>query len=138
MDLDLDHTKSFSEVIKLHFRKRLGQHIGYMLLCCHILEIHCSSLHHIPDIVELDLDVLRLVMKHGIFRQLHATLVVAEDTSHIQLKIKQVRQYISYPHFLTTIRERGNILYLSCTQFHAWLLPVEPEDHDRSQTKGET
>ena len=29
----------------------------------HILELHCSPLHHILDIVILDLDMLRLVMK---------------------------------------------------------------------------
>ena len=54
-----------------------------MLVCCHVLELHCSSLHHILDIVELDLYVLRLVMEHRVLRQLHATLIVAEDTSHI-------------------------------------------------------
>ena len=88
MDLNMDHTKSFSEVLKLHSRKRLNQHIDYLLLCFHVLVLHCSSLHHIPDIVELDLDVLRLVTEHWVFRQLHATMIVAEDTSHIQLEIK--------------------------------------------------
>ena len=29
-----------------------------------ILELHCSPLHHIPNIVILDLDMLRLVMEH--------------------------------------------------------------------------
>ena len=57
-DLDLDHTKSFSEVLELHSRKRLGQLIGYLLLCFHVLELHYSSLHHIPNIVELDLNLL--------------------------------------------------------------------------------
>ena len=61
--LVLDHTKSFSEVLELHFGQRLGQYIGYLLVHFHILELYCSSLHHIPDIVELDLDVLRLVSR---------------------------------------------------------------------------
>ena len=29
-------------------------------------KLHCSPLHHIPDIVVLDLDMLRLVMEHWI------------------------------------------------------------------------
>ena len=32
----------------------------------HILELHCSSLHHILDIVILDLDMLQLVMEHRV------------------------------------------------------------------------
>ena len=63
----MDHTKSFSEVLELHSRKRLGQHISYLLLHFHVLEFHYSYLHHILDIVELDLDVLRLVMKNWVF-----------------------------------------------------------------------
>ena len=63
----MDHTKSFSEVLELHSLQSLGQHIGYLLIYCHILEIHYSSLHHIPDIVELDLNVLQLVMEHMVF-----------------------------------------------------------------------
>ena len=64
----MDHTKSFSKVLELHSHKRIGQYISYMLLYCYVLELHCSSLHHIPDIVELELDVLRLVMKHQVLR----------------------------------------------------------------------
>ena len=78
-------------LLKLHSRQRVGQHIEYLLICFHVLELYFSSLHHVPDIVELDLDVLRFVMEHWVFRQLHANLIVAEDTSHIQLEIKQVR-----------------------------------------------
>ena len=57
----------------------------------HKLELHCSSLHHIPDIVIFDLDMLQLVMEHWVLRQLHTTLVVAIYTSSIQLEIKQIR-----------------------------------------------
>jgi hypothetical protein len=39
-----------------------GQH--NLLLGNHVLEPHCSPLHHIPDIVVFDLDMLRLVMEH--------------------------------------------------------------------------
>ena len=62
--LDLENTKSLSEVLKLQPSQWLRQYISYLFLCHNIQELHCSSLHHIPDIVILDLDMLRLVMKH--------------------------------------------------------------------------
>ena len=82
MNLDLENTKLLPEVLKLHPRQWLCQHISYMFIHHNILELHCSSLHHILDIVILDLDVLRIVMEHWILRYLHTTLIVAEDTSH--------------------------------------------------------
>ena len=87
--LDLENTKSLSEVLKLQPSQWLHQNISYLFLRRNIQELHCSSLHHIPDIVILDLDMLRLVMKHWI---LHATLVVTMYTSSIQLEIKYIRQ----------------------------------------------
>ena len=62
--LDLENTKSLSEVLKLHPSQWLHQYISYLFLHCNIQELHCSSLHHIPDIVILDLDMLQLVMEH--------------------------------------------------------------------------
>ena len=64
--LDLENTKILPEVLKLHSGQWLSQHIGYLIIYHNILELHCSSLHHMPDIVILDLDMLRLVMKHWI------------------------------------------------------------------------
>ena len=75
-NLDPENTKILHEVLKLHFGQWLHQHIGYLFVRRNILEFHCSSLHHIPDIVILDLDMLRLVMEHRVLRQLHTTLVV--------------------------------------------------------------
>ena len=57
-NLDLENTKLLPEVIKLHSVQWLGQHISCLLIRHNILELHCSSLHHIPDIVILDLDML--------------------------------------------------------------------------------
>ena len=54
------------EVLKLHPSQWLSQHIIYLFVRPNILEFHCSSLHHIPDIVILDLDMLRLVMEYWI------------------------------------------------------------------------
>ena len=52
------------------------------------LELHWSSMHHIPNIVIFDLDMLRIVMEHRVLQQLHTTLVVAIYTSSIQSEIK--------------------------------------------------
>ena len=83
--LSLENTKSLSEVLKLHPRQWIRQYISYMFLRRNIQELHCSSLHHIPDIVIFDLNMLRLVMEHWVLRQL---LVVTIYTSSIQLEIK--------------------------------------------------
>ena len=83
MDTNLHNSKLVPEVLKLHSRQRLGQYIGYMLVCRNIVELHWSYLHHIPDIVISDLDVLRLVMEYWVLGQLHTILVVTEDTSRL-------------------------------------------------------
>ena len=76
MDTDLHNSKLVLEVLKLHSFKRLGQYIGYLLIHCNILELDCSSLHHVLDIVISYLDVLQLVMEHMVHRQLDTSLVV--------------------------------------------------------------
>ena len=81
--LDLENTKSLSEVLELQPSQWLRQYISYLFLRRNIQELHCSSLHHIPDIVILDLDRIRLVMEHRVLQQLHTTLVVAMYTSNI-------------------------------------------------------
>ena len=82
-NLDLENTYLLPKVLKLHTGQWLSQHINYLFIYRNILELHCSSLHHIPDIVIFDLDMLRLVMEHRVLRQLHTTLVVAIYTSSI-------------------------------------------------------
>ena len=57
-NLDLENTKLLPEVFKLHFGQWLCQHISYLFVHHNILELHYSPLHHIHDIVILDLDML--------------------------------------------------------------------------------
>ena len=57
-NINLEYTKFLPEVLKLHPSQWLSQHINYLFVCRNILELHCSSLHHIPDIVILDLNML--------------------------------------------------------------------------------
>ena len=63
---NLENTKILPEILKLHSSQWLGKHINYLHIHHNILELNCSSLHHIPDIVILDLDILRLFMEHWI------------------------------------------------------------------------
>ena len=65
-NLDMENTKLLHELLKLHFGQWFHQHISYLIIYHNILELHHSPLHHIPDIVILDLDMLRLVMEHWI------------------------------------------------------------------------
>ena len=62
-NLDLENTKLIPEVLKLHPSQWLSQHISYLFVHRNILELHCSSLHHILEVI-LDLDMLRIVMEH--------------------------------------------------------------------------
>ena len=65
-NLNLQNTKLIPEVLKIHPSQWLCQHISYLFIRRNILELHYSPLHHIPDIVVLDLDMLRLVMEQWI------------------------------------------------------------------------
>ena len=65
-NLDLENTKLLPEVLKLHPSQWISQHINYLFIRRNILELHFCSLHHIPDIVILDLGMLRLVMEHRV------------------------------------------------------------------------
>ena len=88
MDMSLNDMKFVLEVLKLHSRQRLGEHIGCLIFCHNILELHLSLLYHIYDVMVPNIDMLGLVMKHWVLRQLHTTLVVIENTSFIWLYIK--------------------------------------------------
>ena len=57
-NLNLENTKLLLEVLKLHLSQWLHQYISYLFLRLNIAELHYSFLHHIPDIVILDLDML--------------------------------------------------------------------------------
>ena len=57
-NLNLEYTKILPKVLKLHPSQWIFQHINYLLVRRNILELHCSPLHHIPDIVVFDIDML--------------------------------------------------------------------------------
>ena len=65
-NLNLENTKLLHEVLKLHSSQWLSQHISYLFVHRNILELHYYSLHHIPNIVIFDLDMLRLFMEHWV------------------------------------------------------------------------
>jgi hypothetical protein len=66
LSLKRDHTNIVPEVIELHPRQRLGEHIHNLILGSHELKPNYSPLYHIPDIVVSDLDMLRPVMEHQV------------------------------------------------------------------------
>ena len=59
-DLDLENTKLLPEVLKHHSSQWLHQHMIYLIVHHNVLELHCSPLHHIPNIVIFDLGRIRL------------------------------------------------------------------------------
>ena len=66
-NLDLENTKPLlNEVLELQPSQWLHQYISYLFLHRNILELHCSPMYHIPNIVILDLDMLQLFMKQWI------------------------------------------------------------------------
>ena len=89
MDTNMDNSKLVPKVLKLQSHQRLGQNTICLLIRRHILELHCSSLHHILDIVISNLYVLRIIMEHMVLEQLHTTLVVTEYTSRLYLDIEK-------------------------------------------------
>jgi hypothetical protein len=71
-----DNIELVLEVLKLHTRHRLGQHIYNMLICANILELYSSPLHHFTNVMIPDLYVLRLIMEHWVLCHLYATLII--------------------------------------------------------------
>ena len=71
-----DNTKLVLEVLNLHTRQRISQHICYLLICANILELYNSLLHHVTNVVIPDLYVLHLIMEHWVLCHLYATLVI--------------------------------------------------------------
>ena len=62
----LNDTKSFSESQEFDFSQGLRQNVGDLFLCTDMLEPYCSPLHHIPNIVVPDIDMLGAIMKYEI------------------------------------------------------------------------
>jgi hypothetical protein len=51
----LHHAKLVSEVLILHSRQTLGENVCYLLICGYVSELHNSSLHHVLDVMVIDL-----------------------------------------------------------------------------------
>ena len=66
-----------------------------------ILHVYCLSLHHVSDIVILDFNVFRFVMKHWVLGELYIALVVTLNSSQIHLMIEQVSQKFAKPYSFT-------------------------------------
>jgi hypothetical protein len=51
------HTKSVTEVLKLHIGKGFGKNISNLLICRKVLHQYDLPLHHVSDVMVLDLNV---------------------------------------------------------------------------------
>jgi hypothetical protein len=98
----LHQSKSVFECLKLPFCQGLGQNINYMLICGHILELHCSLLNPIPYEVIVNLYVLGPIMKHWILGEFDTTLIIIVNGCGIQLLIKQSCKQLAKIDGLTT------------------------------------
>jgi hypothetical protein len=63
----LDHTNIVFELLKLHSKQRLSQHFCYLFIARDILELHCSLMYHLSNIMVLDLDMLGPIITHWVF-----------------------------------------------------------------------
>lgn len=59
------------------------ENVCNMLVCGYALELQCSLLHHVSDEVIFDLNVLRVVMKYWIVRNLDTTLIITIYEGHL-------------------------------------------------------
>ena len=80
----LCHTKSVTEVLELHLGKGFGKNISNLLICRKVLHQYGLPLHHVSDVMVLDLNVFRFVMKHWILSELHTTQVITMNNGGIQ------------------------------------------------------
>ena len=87
-NLDLENTKLLLEVLKLHSGQWLHQHISYLFVCRNIVEIHYSSLHHIPDrvIFDLQLDATCIYCNNQSCVKLSENPVFHDKSKHIEIK----------------------------------------------------
>jgi hypothetical protein len=53
----LCHTKTVTEVLKLHLGKGFGKNIDTMLICRKVLHQYFLPFHHVSDVMVLDLNV---------------------------------------------------------------------------------
>jgi hypothetical protein len=64
------------ELFKLLFARCLGENICHLLISLYVIKPHSSSLYTISDEVIPDIDVLAMIMKHSILKEIDAPLIV--------------------------------------------------------------
>ena len=62
----LCHTKFVMELLELHLAMGFGKNINNLVICRKVLHQYDLPLHHVSDVMVLDINVLRFVMKHWI------------------------------------------------------------------------
>ena len=73
----LDHPHLLSEVDKLSLPQSFRENVCHLFSCWSVMQLNSSTLYTVPDEVTPDVNMFRLIMKHKIFRELDATLIIA-------------------------------------------------------------
>jgi hypothetical protein len=81
-----------SELFKLFSAQCLGKNVCHLLVSVYVVKPHDSSLYTIPDEVIPDVNVLAMIMKHQILRELDATLIVTVNHSSFYLLPEQTQE----------------------------------------------
>ena len=88
MERVLDHPHLLSEVSEFNLTQSLCEDICHLFPCRSVSQLYCSPLDIVPDEVVPNVNVFRLVMKHRIFRELNATLIIAHNPGRFYLLLE--------------------------------------------------
>lgn len=84
----IHQSKLLSKDLELPFQKSFGKYICYLIISINVMESHKSSLHHVSNVVIVDINMLRLVMKYMILSQTNPTLIITIYDYRIQNLLK--------------------------------------------------
>ena len=83
------------EILELCLGKWFSEDICNLFMSRKILYMYCLPLHHVSDIVILDFNVFRFVMKHWVLGELYTALVVTMNSRriHLMIVVKSLRSH---------------------------------------------
>jgi len=127
----IHQSKLLSEDQEIPFQQSLGKYVDYLLISQNVMESYGSSLHHIPNIMVSNVNV----MEHEILRKSDPALGIAIYHCCIQNLLKQLFKELPQPYYLTTSHASNNVLILSHAKRNKLFLPAHPRYHDRTKAK---
>ena len=73
----LHHPHLLFEIEKLILPQSFCEDVCHLFPCWSVLHLNSSTLYTVPDEVTPDINMLQPIMKHGIFKELDPTLIIA-------------------------------------------------------------